>query len=133
MGTTEILALLLLLAGGLSPARAAGAEGAPPFDAVLELYRAGGALNHRLADDIALLAPGPDGRPLLGPGHFLYKPLNDRSLAPMGFAAGARWLRARLIEVRGPAPTVSGRLIAWVREEGAKDEWRSVRVGALSR
>lgn len=128
MGTIGLLAFLLAC-----PATSGGAITASPYDELLELYHAGGALNPRLAADIALLAPGPDGKPLLGPSHFLYKPLNDPALTPMGFAAGARWLRARLIEVRGPVAGPAGRLIGWVREEGAKDEWRSVRVGALSR
>lgn len=134
-GTASWAGALLLLAGCLAaaPTPGRGGQDASPFDEVLELYRAGGVLNRLLAADIELLAPGPEGRPLLGPGHFLYRPLNDRSLTPMGFAAGARWLRARLIEVRGPVPAPSGRLIGWVRAEGAKDERRSVRVGALRR
>lgn len=128
-------AALFLLAGCLAavPAAAEAADGALFWERVIELYRPGGALNPRLGADIELLAPGPEGRPLLEPAHFLYKPLNDLALTPMGYAEGARWLRERLKEVRGPAPSRRGGLVGWVLERNSDLAWKSVPVGAIGR
>lgn len=131
MTTGALLVLAACLAA--APAPAGAAEEALPWDRVLELYRPGGTLNPRLGADIELLAPGPEGRPLLEPAHFLYKPLNDLALTPMGYAEGARWLRERLKEVRGPAPSRRGGLVGWVLERNSDLAWKSVPVGAIGR
>lgn len=100
---------------------------AAAWDLLLAQYRPGGALEARLAADIDRLKPGPPGR--LGGTDVLARFLNDPELNPLGPEAGARWFRARLIEIRGPVPAPAGKLIGRVRDEGAKNDWKSVAVG----
>lgn len=125
------LAALLLLLAGLAPAavRAADRGSGAAWDLLLAQYRPGGALEGRLAADIARLSPGAARRLGGRDEDVLALFLNDPDLNPLGPEAGARWFRARLIELRGPVAAPAGKLIGWVREEGAKDDWKSVAVG----
>lgn len=100
---------------------------AAAWDLLLAQYRPGGAMEARLAADIDRLKPGAAGR--LADEDVLARFLNDPGLNPLGLEAGARWFRARLIEFRGPVAAPAGKLIGWVREEGAQDDWKSVAVG----
>lgn len=133
MKALTLLLLAACLAGGALPACGGPRETIPAWERLLDLYRPGGALEPRLIDDIALLGPGAAGRLARREGDVLARLLNDRELNPMGLEAGARWFRARLIELRGPAPAPAGGLIGWVREEGGKVVWKSVAVGAVGR
>lgn len=118
----RLTALLLLLS--LAPAEARASASA--WDLLLAQYRPGGEFQARLAADIERLRPGAARR--LGGEDVLARFLNDPNLNPLGLEAGARWFRARLIELRGPVAAPAGTLIGWVREEGAKNDWKSVAV-----
>lgn len=76
-------------------------------DRLLDMYRPGGPLSHQLTADLDMMTPNRAGRVYWYTGHIVYQYLNDRSVNPMGFDAGARWFRDRLTELRAAAPRQS--------------------------
>ncbi|MBI5595502.1 MAG: hypothetical protein HY928_05365 [Elusimicrobia bacterium] len=76
-------------------------------DRLLDMYRPGGPLSHQLTADLDMMTPNGAGRVYWYTGHIVYQYLNDRSVNPMGFDAGARWFRDRLTELRAAAPRQS--------------------------